>query len=101
MAACVHFPQGHPRETQSVWHRDWDEQLQADWLEQMFIVCMSKEYVEEFCWWDVADYEDSYFPWGGLMDKNYNPKVSYERLRALVKRWGYKIEILKFKHEEV
>ncbi len=84
---CHHFPKGHPRQTQGCWHRPWDEALQADWLEQMFIISMSKDYVEEFCWWDLADYQDCYFPWGGLLDSQYRPKEAYNRLRSIVERW--------------
>jgi hypothetical protein len=85
---CHHFPEGHPRQTLYRWHRPWDEALQADWLEAMFVVCMSKDYVSEFCWWDLADYEDCYIPWGGLLDRDYRPKLSYDRILKLVKRWG-------------
>lgn len=79
----LHFPNGHGRQTIGLWHRPWDEELQADWLEQMFLILMSKPSVIEFCWWDLADYEDVYFPWGGLLDKDYRPKEAYRRLRDL------------------
>ena len=84
---CHHFPKGHLRQTLGCWHRPWDETLQADWLERMFIITMSKDFVEEFCWWDLADYEDCYFPWGGLLDSEYHPKEAYHRLRGIVERW--------------
>ncbi len=88
---CRHFPNGHPRQTIYRWHRPWDEELQADWLEGVFAVCMSKDYVAEFCWWDLADYEDCYFPWGGLVDHNYHPKAAYHRLRRIVQRWAQRV----------
>ncbi len=84
---CHHFPRGHQRQTLGCWHRPWDESLQADWLEQMFIITMSKDFIEEFCWWDLADYEDCYFPWGGLLDSQYHPKEAYRRLLSIIKRW--------------
>ncbi|MBI2843031.1 MAG: hypothetical protein HYX78_06485 [Armatimonadetes bacterium] len=88
MPGCRHFPDGHPGQVYVTWHRQWDEDLQAEWLEKMFIVCLSKDYVTEWNWWDLADYEDCYYPWGGLLDKDYKPKKSYFKLEELVKRWG-------------
>lgn len=79
------FPSGIPGN----WHRNWDEALQADWLEGMFLVCLSKNYVDEWNWWDLADYAGNYYPWGGLMDSNYVPKESYYRLQELMQLWGY------------
>jgi hypothetical protein len=87
---CRHFPQGHPRQTIYRWHRPWDRELQAEWLEGAFTILMSKDYLAEFCWWDLADYEDCYIPWGGLLDQNYRPKPAYDRLQDLVKRWGHR-----------
>lgn len=57
-------------------------------MEAMFIACMSKDYVKEFSWWDLADCPYHYYPGGGLLDENYRPKESYQRLEQLVRRWG-------------
>ena len=85
---CVHFPQGHRRQTIGLWHRPWDPQLQAEWLEDLFLICMSKEYGFEFCWWDLVDYQDCYLPWGGLIDQNYQPKEAYVRLLELIQQYA-------------
>jgi hypothetical protein len=82
------FPDGlHPAQKLYQWHRPWDEDLQADWLEGMFIVCLGKDYVDEWNWWDIADYEDHYYPWGGLMTADYSAKAGYIRLKQLIARW--------------
>lgn len=86
------FPEGHVGQTRYEWHRPWDEGLQADWLEKMFITCLSKYYVTEWNWWDLADYEDCYYPWGGLLNKDYTPKKAYFRLRDLIKRYGRRLK---------
>lgn len=85
---CSHFPSGHPGQNYFTWHRDWDEPLQAEWLEKMFIVCLSKDYVVEWNWWDLAEYVDCYYPWGGLFDEHYNIKPSGLKLAGLLEQWG-------------
>jgi len=90
MPACHHFPQGHPGMLYFTWRRPWDAALQAEWLARMFEVCLSKDFVREWCWWDLADYDDCYYPWSGLFDKDYRPKESYRRLEELASKWGAK-----------
>lgn len=78
MAPSVH--DGRP----NYWHRPWDAALQAEWLESMFVVGMSKDFVDEWNWWDIADYKGAYNPNGGLLDANYIAKPAYYRLMDMV-----------------
>ena len=86
------FPDGHAGQTWYRWHRPWDEALQAEWLEGMFIVCLSKDYVDEWDWWDTTDFKGIYMPWAGLLDKDFYPKPAYRRLEDLVDRWGGRLK---------
>jgi len=78
----------HPAVKYYQWHRPWDEKLQSEWLEGTFLISLSKDYVDEWNWWDIADYNDQYFPWGGLMDKDYAPRPAYQKLKALISSGG-------------
>ena len=68
------------------WHRPWDTDLQADWLEQVYTIFYSKPYIEGINWYDFADFR-TFIPNGGLVREDTTPKPSYERLRALLGRW--------------
>ena len=61
------------------WHRPWDPQLQADWMEQFYRVCLSKPFVESISWGNLADMNPS-LPSGGMMDDLLQPKPVFERL---------------------
>lgn len=69
------------------WHRPWDEDLQADWLEQMYTVLFSKPYIHNISWYDFADIR-TFIPGGGLIHENGAPKPSFERLKGLLDQWG-------------
>ncbi|KPJ62379.1 hypothetical protein AMK68_05000 [candidate division KD3-62 bacterium DG_56] len=70
------------------WHRPWDQDLQAEWVEQFYTICYSKPFVEAVTWWDFADYRPGhFFPHGGFLDHEYTPKGSFFRLQQLISRW--------------
>jgi GH35 family endo-1,4-beta-xylanase len=69
------------------WHRHWDEELQADWLEQIYTIMYSKEWVEAINWYDLID-TDSFIPNGAMLRSPKGPtKPVYERVKSLVKQW--------------
>jgi GH35 family endo-1,4-beta-xylanase len=71
---------------ENVWHgTTWTQQVQADWLEQFYTICYSKPQVQAFTWWDFAD--PAFIRSGGLVDENFQPKESYNRLKHLIASW--------------
>lgn len=70
------------------WHRSWDPDLQAEWLEGIYTLAYAHPAVHAVTWWDFADYNVHFFPHGGLLDRDGEPKPAYERLKALLDRWG-------------
>jgi len=69
------------------WHRPWDEELQADWLEDLYTVFYSRPYIQAVNWYDFADFR-TFIPNGGLIREDASPKLSYERLKELQAGWG-------------
>ncbi len=70
------------------WHGEWSEQIQADWIEQFYTLCYSKPYIEAITWWDFAD-KGHFWPHGGFLRPDMSPKMSYDRLKALLAAWGH------------
>ncbi len=68
------------------WHRPWDEELQADWLEQVYTIYYSKPYVRAINWYDFSDFRP-YIVNGGLVREDCSTKQSFERLRGLLQQW--------------
>jgi len=70
-----------------VWHKPWDEEIQADWVEQFYTIAFSKPYVRSIFWLDLADYSQRFAPWSGLLHGDMSPKQSYNRLSRLLASW--------------
>ncbi len=68
------------------WHRHWDEELQADWLEQVYTLFYSRQLIKAINWYDYADFR-TFIPNGGLVTKDCTPKRSYNRLEKLLASW--------------
>ena len=69
------------------WHRPWDEELQADWLEQVYKIYYSRQYVRAINWYDFSDFRP-FIVNGGLVREDSTPKKSFERLKGLLESWG-------------
>lgn len=70
------------------WHRHWDEELQADWLEAVFTIAHSKPWIEAANWFDFVD-PYHYIENGGLLrSPKGEPKAAYDRLLGLKKIWN-------------
>ena len=63
------------------WHRPWDPEIQADWVEQFYTIAASK--VEAVTWWNLSD-RQTFWPHGGLLDVHDQPKPAYHRLKAFI-----------------
>lgn len=74
-----------------IWHRHWDEELQADWIEDVYTLAFSKPWVEAINWYDFVD-PYSWIKNGGLISSTKGEKkLSYERIKKLEKKWGIKV----------
>ena len=69
------------------WHRPWDEDLQADWLEQTYTLFYSRPWIEAVNWYDFADFR-TFIPNGGLIRVDGETKPSYHRLEEVQRAWG-------------
>ena len=69
------------------WHREWDEELQADWLEQVYTIFYSKPYIKAINWYDFSDFRP-FIANGGLIHEDASPKRAYHRLQGLLDSWG-------------
>jgi len=70
-----------------IWHRHWDQELQADWLEGLYTLAYSKPWIEAVNWYDFVD-PHSFIKTGGLLKSpKGEKKAAYERLIKLKERW--------------
>ncbi|HEX7071733.1 MAG TPA: endo-1,4-beta-xylanase, partial [Rhodothermales bacterium] len=71
-----------------VWHRPWDEELQADWLESLYSLAYSKPWIEAINWYDFMDGQ-AWIRNGGLIGgPDGRKKAAYVRLEKWLDRMG-------------
>jgi GH35 family endo-1,4-beta-xylanase len=66
------------------WHRPWDAEVQADWVEHFYTIMCSKPNLQAITWWSLSD-RRSFWPHGGLLDRADQPKPAYDRLLGFVR----------------
>jgi endo-1,4-beta-xylanase len=70
-----------------IWHRHWDQELQADWLEGLYTLAYSKPWIEAVNWYDFVD-PYSFIKNGGLLETpKGEKKAAYDRLLKLKNKW--------------
>jgi GH35 family endo-1,4-beta-xylanase len=78
-----------PNTEAPMWHEPgWSPSSQADWVSSIYTLLYSKAYMQAVGWWDLSDVKGHFWPFGGLLDKNLNPKESYLRLKRLQETWA-------------
>lgn len=68
------------------WHRHWDEELQADWLEAVYTLYYSRPSIKAINWYDLSDFRP-FIVNGGLIREDATPKKSFHRLKQLLEQW--------------
>jgi hypothetical protein len=68
------------------WHRPWDPELQAEWMEAVYQVALSKPFVEAVAWNNLADSNAS-LPSGGLLDDMLQAKPGFTKLQQIRERY--------------
>ncbi|WP_404788183.1 endo-1,4-beta-xylanase [Altericista sp. CCNU0014] len=81
--------QSYLKDARGLWHKPWSQTIQADWIEQFYTICYSKPAIEAISWWDFSD-RGCFWPFGGLLDRNMQPKESFYRLKTLLAQWRYR-----------
>jgi GH35 family endo-1,4-beta-xylanase len=69
------------------WHAPWSESIQADWVEQFYTLCYAHPAVKAVTWWDFSDAGGHFWPHGGFVRPDGQPKESYRRLQRLIREW--------------
>ena len=62
------------------WHRSWDEESQAEWLQIFCEVALSKPFVESVCMHCAADGRDDAVPASGFLRPDLQPKAAFNGL---------------------
>ena len=66
-----------------IWHEEWDQSRQEQWIEQFYKIALSKPFVERVTYSNLADTDDSAIANSGLLTAQLEPKESFRTLKKL------------------
>lgn len=67
------------------WHRPWDQQLQAEWLESFCKIALSKPFVNSVTYANLTDDKDATIAGSGLLGGKLEPKKAFLAMAKLQK----------------
>ena len=66
-----------------IWHEQWNETQQGQWIEQFYKIALSKPFVNTVTYSHLVDAKDSAIAHSGLLENSLEPKESFRRLKKL------------------
>ena len=70
-----------------IWHRHWDQDLQAEWVESLYTLAYSKSWIEAINWYDFVD-PHSWIKGGGLLESPKGEKKEvFKRIIDIQNKW--------------
>lgn len=73
----------HDGEVAGIWHQEWGQLQQGQWIEQFYKIALSKPFVDAVIYSNIADTDDSIIANSGLLTKEFEPKKSFQTLKKL------------------
>lgn len=70
-------------EVAGIWHKEWDQSRQGQWIEQFYKIALSKQFVDTVTYSNLTDAEQSTIANSGLLTEKLEPKKSYNTLKKL------------------
>jgi len=67
------------------WHREWDQSLQSDWIEQFYKIALGKPFVNSITYSNLADTDKNDVLGSGLLTESFEPKETFHTLKKLQK----------------
>ncbi len=66
-----------------IWHEEWDQPRQGQWIEQFYKIALSKPFVDTVTYSNLTDMKDSAIANSGLLTEKLEPKKSFQALKKL------------------
>jgi hypothetical protein len=70
-------------EAAGIWHKQWDQTGQQQWIEQFYKIALSKPFVDAVSYANLADTKTAIIANSGLLDEQLEPKKSLAALKKI------------------
>jgi len=66
-----------------IWHEEWDQSRQGQWIEQFYKIALSKPFVDAVIYSNLTDIDNSAIANSGLLTAQLEPKKTFQTLKKL------------------
>ena len=73
----------HNGQVAGIWHDNWNQSQQGQWIEQFYKVALSKPFVDSVTYSNLNDAKGSTIADSGLLTSHLKPKESFRMLKNL------------------
>jgi GH35 family endo-1,4-beta-xylanase len=73
----------HEGEVAGIWHQEWGQSQQEQWIEQFYKIALSKPFVDSVTYSNLTDRADSTIANSGLLTDQFEAKKSFQTLKKL------------------
>ena len=73
----------HAGQAAGIWHGEWDQPRQGQWIEQFYQIALSKPFVDTVTYSDLTDRKNSTIANSGLLTGQLEDKKSFRCLKRL------------------
>jgi len=73
----------HDGKVAGIWHQEWDQSRQGQWIEQFYKIALSKPFIDTVTYSNLSDVKDSTIANSGLLTNRLEPKKSFHVLKKL------------------
>jgi hypothetical protein len=73
----------HDGRVAGIWHEQWNQSRQGQWIEQFYKIALSKPFVNSVTYSKLVDTQDSTIAHSGLLTDQLEPKESFRTLKKL------------------
>ena len=73
----------HDGKVAGIWHEEWNQSRQGQWIEQFYKIALSKPFVSSVTYSSLADTKGSTMTNSGLLTDQLEPKKSFRTLKKL------------------
>lgn len=80
---CQNGPDAYDGQVAGIWHEQWNQTGQAEWLEQFYKIALSRPFVDSVTYSHLADTASSVIAGSGLLTEDLKPKAAFLALKKL------------------
>jgi hypothetical protein len=70
-------------EQAGIWHEQWSQNLQGQWIEQFYKIALSKPFVDTVTYGSLTDSDNGELAAGGLLTSSLEPKTAFLALKKM------------------